>query len=156
LIAEMLQQILAVLTDNNSLLVAKVLANKPQIKQIKHNLRLRHIRELRADIPNSRASSAIYLDLLDAMADVLVHIFNIAHTVQGRSSQIFTSQFSNPHTGSSVQLNLTKTQKLQIAMSGANTQKLYNPMNGPNTSKLLDYLTNDAMRVNNVSSSEYS
>ena len=81
-IEEALQQVLAALAAQNPLLATKFLARTEELKPLKRKLHLRHIRQLRADIPNSAPSSAIYLDLLDALSDVLGHIFNIAHALQ--------------------------------------------------------------------------
>jgi phosphate:Na+ symporter len=81
-IAEALRQVLAALAAHNPILATKFLARKDELKLLKRQLHLRHIRQLRADVPNSVPSSAIYLDLLDALTDVLGHIFNIAYPLQ--------------------------------------------------------------------------
>jgi phosphate:Na+ symporter len=85
-IEEALQQVVAALAAHNPILATKFLARKEELKPIKRKLHLRHIRQLRADAPNSVASSAIYLDLLDALSDVLGHIFNIAYALQETKS----------------------------------------------------------------------
>src|SRR5262249_48216334 len=81
-IEEALQQPLVALVGQSPMLVAQFLEHEPELKQIKRELHLRHIRELRAGIPNSMTSSAIYLGLLDALSDILGHIFNIAYMLE--------------------------------------------------------------------------
>jgi phosphate:Na+ symporter len=137
------QQVLAALAAHNPMMTKKFLSRKAELKRIKQNLHLRHIRQLRADIPNSKASSAVYLDLLDAMSTVLEHTFNIAYALQERSSQSFTSQFRSLRTGSLVTLNLTNTRPLNGTntqqLYGTNTQQLYEgAMDGKNTQQLYE------------------
>lgn len=73
---------MAALTTHNPMLATKFLAQKEELKETKRNLHLRHIRELRANIPNSMASSGIYLDLLDAMTAILSLILNMAYVLE--------------------------------------------------------------------------
>lgn len=92
-IQKALQQVLAALATQNLLLVTKLLSRKAELQRTKLDIRLHHIRELRADVPHSRVSSAVYLTLLDAMSDVLSHIFNIAYALQAQDAQRFVGQF---------------------------------------------------------------
>jgi phosphate:Na+ symporter len=131
-----LQQVLAALAAHNPMLAKNFLTRKAELKRIKQNLRLRHIRQLRADVPNSKASSAVYLDLLDAMSDVLAHTLSIAHTLQEHGSCTPIGQFRSLRTGSFVKLTLTNTQPLHEVTNGTDTQQLYGVMNGTGTQKL--------------------
>jgi phosphate:Na+ symporter len=78
-----LEQVLAALAAQDSTLAAEFLARKAQLSQMKRELHLRHLRRLRLRVPPSLESSAIHLDLLNAMSRVLSHASNIAHTVHG-------------------------------------------------------------------------
>ena len=82
------QEILAALATQNKSLSAVLLARKEDLNRFKRELHMKHIRQLRAGIPNSTASSAIYLDLLDAMSTILSHISNIAHALQGEIDEV--------------------------------------------------------------------
>ncbi len=108
-IEEALQQVLAALAAHNPVLATKFLAHKEELKPLKRKLHLRHIRQLRADIPNSAPSSAIYLDLLDALSDVLGHIFNIAYALQE------TRSLRSLRTGHFVAVKGTTTGRLNAA-----------------------------------------
>ncbi|MFL5692890.1 MAG: Na/Pi cotransporter family protein [Ktedonobacteraceae bacterium] len=57
-------------------------ARKAQLSQMKRQLHLRHIRRLQSGMPHSVESSAIHLDLLNAMRGILAHASTIAHVVQ--------------------------------------------------------------------------
>ena len=121
------------------MLATKFLTRKAELKRTKRNLHLRHIRQLRADIPHSRTSSAVYLDLLDAMNDVLAHTFNIAYTLQEHSHQPFPSSFRGFRTGQFAKVN-SNTQRLPEEGNGTNTQHLYEVMNGTGTRPLYPYV----------------
>ena len=138
-IQEALQQVLAALATHNPMLATKFLTRKAELKRTKRNLHLRHIRQLRADIPHSRTSSAVYLDLLDAMNDVLAHTFNIAYTLQEHSHQPFPSSFRGFRTGQFAKVN-SNTQRLPEEGNGTNTQHLYEVMNGTGTRPLYPYV----------------
>jgi phosphate:Na+ symporter len=111
-IEEALQQVLAALAAHNPMLARKFLARKEELKRTRRNLHLRHIRQLRAEIPNSKESSAIYVDLLDAMSDVMAHISNIAYVLQEASVLPFTSPLQGLHTRQFVQMSFANTQQL--------------------------------------------
>ena len=132
-----LQQILAALATHNPVLATKFLSRKSELKRTKQNLHLRHIRQLRADIPNSKASSAIYLDLLDAMSDVLAHTFNIAYAFQVHNSQLSTGSLRSLRTGQFVKMG-TSTQQLYAVGNGTNTRQLPEGVNGTNTQQLYE------------------
>jgi phosphate uptake regulator len=108
-IEEALQQVLAALAAHNPALATKFLARKDELKPLKRKLHLRHIRQLRADIPNSAPSSAIYLDMLDALSDVLGHIFNVAYALQE------TRSLRSLRTGHFVAMKGTTTGQLNSA-----------------------------------------
>jgi Na+/phosphate symporter len=82
MIKEALQQVLAALATHNPMLVTQFLARKQELKAMKRQLHQRHIRQLRAQIPTSTKSSAVYLDLLDALSAVLAYASNIAYAFQ--------------------------------------------------------------------------
>jgi phosphate:Na+ symporter len=82
-VAEALQQVLAALATHDPRLAMEFLTRKEELKRIKRDLHVRHIRRLRAGVPNSTASSAIHLDVLDAMSAVLALTSNMAHVLQG-------------------------------------------------------------------------
>ncbi len=106
-----LQHVMAALATRNPMLATKFLTHKEELKQTKRNLHLRHIRQLRANIPNSTPSSAIYLDLLDAMSAVLVHTSNIAHALEEVNHPQSTSSLRDPHTEHLAQTGMTNTQQ---------------------------------------------
>ncbi|HEX6108565.1 MAG TPA: PhoU domain-containing protein, partial [Ktedonobacteraceae bacterium] len=78
-----LQQALAALVAQDPAIAAEVLARKAQLSQMKRELHLRHLRRLRSGLSPSLESSAIHLDLLNAINRVLSHASNIAHAVHG-------------------------------------------------------------------------
>jgi phosphate:Na+ symporter len=80
---EALQQVLAALVSHNPQLVASFLERKEQLNQIKRELHLRHIRRLRAGVPSSMTSSALHLDLLDAISTIVAHTSNMAMALAG-------------------------------------------------------------------------
>jgi len=86
-IGEALQQVLAALATQNLMLATDFLARKEELQRIKRELHLSHLRRLQAGIPDSTNSSAIHLDLLDAMSAILAHTSNIAHALQGEDVQ---------------------------------------------------------------------
>jgi phosphate:Na+ symporter len=78
-----LQQALAALAAQDPTIAAEFLARKTRLNQMKRELHLRHLHRLRSGVPPSMESSAIHLDLLDAMSRVISHASNIAHAVHG-------------------------------------------------------------------------
>ncbi len=78
-----LEQALAALAAQDQTLAAEFLVRKAQLSQMKREFHLRHLRRLQSGVLPSLASSAIHLDLLNAMSRVLSHASNIAHAVQG-------------------------------------------------------------------------
>ncbi len=78
-----LEQALAALAAQDPTLAAEFLARKARLGQMKRELHLRHLRRLQSGVLPSLESSAIHLDLLNAMSRVLSHASNIAHAVQG-------------------------------------------------------------------------
>jgi phosphate:Na+ symporter len=78
-----LQQALAALAAQDPTIAAEFLARKARLSQMKRELHLRHLRRLRSGLSPSLESSAIHLDLLNAMSRVLSHASNIAHAVHG-------------------------------------------------------------------------
>jgi len=78
-----LQQALAALAAQDPTIAAEFLVRKTRFAQMKRQFHLRHLHRLRSGLPPSVASSAIHLDLLDAMSRVLSHASNIAHAVHG-------------------------------------------------------------------------
>src|SRR5256885_243095 len=75
-IKEALQHVVTALAAHDPILANKCLARQEELKRLEQEFHLRHIRELRTGIVNNIKSSAIYLDLLDAMSTVLSHIFD--------------------------------------------------------------------------------
>ena len=78
-----LQQALAALAAQDPTIAAEFLARNARLSQMKRELHLRHLRRLRSGLSPSLESSAIHLDLLNAMSRVLSHASNIAHAVHG-------------------------------------------------------------------------
>lgn len=77
------QQVLAALALQDPTLATECLTRKAVLAQTKRTLHLRHVRRLQQRVAPSLSSSAIHLDLLNAMSRVLSHAFNIATIVQG-------------------------------------------------------------------------
>ena len=77
-----LQEVLAALATHDPELATEFLTRKKELSQHKRELYLRHIRRLRAGNALSMASSAIHLDLLDAMSAVLSHVTAMAHAIR--------------------------------------------------------------------------
>ncbi|EFH83441.1 Na/Pi cotransporter family protein [Ktedonobacter racemifer] len=77
------QQVLAALASQDPTLATECLTHKAVLTQTKRALHLRHVRRLQQRVAPSLSSSAIHLDLLNAMSRVLSHAFNIATIVQG-------------------------------------------------------------------------
>jgi hypothetical protein len=94
------------------------LAREEELKRLKRSLYLRHVRELRAGIADSTTSSAIYLDLLDALETVLSHVFNIANALREAENVSFT----RPLRSLTGQFKAMNTQQLR-AISQANLAK---------------------------------
>lgn len=82
-VAAALQQALAALAAQDPTLAAELLARKARLNQAKREFHLRHLRRLQSGLLPSLESSAIHLDLLNAMSRVLSHSSNIAHAVHG-------------------------------------------------------------------------
>jgi len=78
-----LERALAALAAQDPTLAADFLAHKTQLGQMKRQFHLRHLRRLQSGLPPSLESSAIHLDLLNAISRVLSHASNIAHAVHG-------------------------------------------------------------------------
>ncbi len=78
-----LEQALAALAAQDPSLAAEFLLRKARLGQMKREFHLRHLRRLQSGVLPSLESSAIHLDLLNAMSRVLSHASNIAHAVQG-------------------------------------------------------------------------
>ena len=76
------QQVLAALASHDRELVNAFLARKKERSQLKRDLYLRHMRQLRTGDALSLASSAIHLDLLDAMGEMLSHITAMAYALR--------------------------------------------------------------------------
>jgi phosphate:Na+ symporter len=76
------QQAFAALAAQDRQLAAAFFANKTHLSQMKRQLHLRHVRRLQAGVPHSVESSALHLDLLNAMRGILTHASTIAHVVQ--------------------------------------------------------------------------
>jgi phosphate:Na+ symporter len=76
------QQVLAALASHDRELVNTFLAQKKARSQLKRELHLRHMRRLRAGNALSQASSAIHLELLDAMSEMLSHITAMAYALR--------------------------------------------------------------------------
>jgi phosphate:Na+ symporter len=77
------QQVLAALAAQDPSLATVCLQRKAALSQTKRILHLRHVRRLQQRVAPSMASSAIHLDLLNAISRVLSHAHNIAHIIQG-------------------------------------------------------------------------
>jgi phosphate:Na+ symporter len=78
-----LQQALAALATQDATIASEVLVTKAHLSRMRRELQLRHMRRLRHGSPVSMESSAIHLDLLNALGRVLSHTSNIAHAVRG-------------------------------------------------------------------------
>jgi phosphate:Na+ symporter len=72
----------AALAAQDPQLSAAFFPRKAQLYQMRHTLHLRHLRRLQLGISPSIESSAIHLDLLVALRNVLSHVSTIAHVVQ--------------------------------------------------------------------------
>jgi phosphate:Na+ symporter len=78
-----LEQALAALAAQDASLAGDFLVRKAELSTMKRQLHLRHLRRLQSGLPPSWESSAIHLDLLNALSRVLSHASNIAHAVRG-------------------------------------------------------------------------
>jgi phosphate:Na+ symporter len=110
-IREVLQQVIAGLATHNPALVNNCLTREAELKRLKRNLHVRHISELRTGVANSAASSAIYLDLLDALSTVLSHVSNIACALKEAENVSFTRPLRSIGTG---QFKAMNTQQLRV------------------------------------------
>ncbi|MBO0792895.1 MAG: Na/Pi cotransporter family protein, partial [Ktedonobacteraceae bacterium] len=77
------QQVLAALAAQDPSLATECLKRKAVLAQTKRALHLRHVRRLQQRVAPSLSSSAIHLDLLNAISRVLSHAHNIAYIIQG-------------------------------------------------------------------------
>jgi phosphate:Na+ symporter len=78
-----LQQVLAALAAQDPRLAAEFLDREAQLERAERELHFRHLLRLRSGVSLSIESSAIHLDLLNAMSSVLTHSSHIAHAIQG-------------------------------------------------------------------------
>jgi phosphate:Na+ symporter len=69
---------------------------KAQLYQMRRTLHLRHLRRLQSGVSSSIESSAIHLDLLIALRNVLSHVSTIAHVVQEDLSVTHESNEKQP------------------------------------------------------------
>jgi phosphate:Na+ symporter len=76
------QQVLAALATRDPELASAFLAHKKARSQLKRELHLRHMHRLRTGNVLSLASSAIHLDLLDALSEILSHITSMAYAMR--------------------------------------------------------------------------
>jgi phosphate:Na+ symporter len=76
------QQAFAALALQDPQLAAEFFKRKERLDLMKRELHLRHVQRLRAGVPSNLASSALHLDLLNALREVLSHASTIAHLVQ--------------------------------------------------------------------------
>lgn len=81
-ILETFWQVLAALATHDLDLINGFLARKKARSHLKRELYLRHMGRLRAGNALSMASSAMQLDLLDAMSEMLSHITAMAYTLR--------------------------------------------------------------------------
>jgi phosphate:Na+ symporter len=82
-VTEALEQALAALASQDTLLANDFFVRKAELSKMKRQLHLRHVRRLQSGLSPSWESSAIHLDLLNALSRVLSHASNIAHAVRG-------------------------------------------------------------------------
>jgi phosphate:Na+ symporter len=82
-VTEALHQVLAALAAQDPTIATEFLARKAQLNRAKREFQLRHLRRLRSGVSLSIESSAIHLDLLNAMSRILTHSSNIAHAIRG-------------------------------------------------------------------------
>jgi phosphate:Na+ symporter len=78
-----LEQALAALAAQDASLAGDFFLRKAELSKMKRQLHLRHLRRLQSGVPPSWESSAIHLDLLNALSRILSHASNIAHAVRG-------------------------------------------------------------------------
>lgn len=82
-VTDAVQQIFAALAAQDLALAEAYLARKAQLSRLKRQLYFRHLRRLQSGVQPSVESSALHLDLLNAMSSVLTHAATIAHVVHG-------------------------------------------------------------------------
>ncbi|WP_052889891.1 Na/Pi cotransporter family protein [Thermogemmatispora carboxidivorans] len=82
-VTEALEQALAALAAQDTSLANEFFVRKAELSKMKRQLHLRHVRRLQSGLSPSWESSAIHLDLLNALSRVLSHASNIAHAVRG-------------------------------------------------------------------------
>ncbi|MBX5459387.1 MAG: Na/Pi cotransporter family protein [Thermogemmatispora sp.] len=82
-VTEALEQALAALASQDTSLANDFFVRKAELSKMKRQLHLRHVRRLQSGLSPSWESSAIHLDLLNALSRVLSHASNIAHAVRG-------------------------------------------------------------------------
>ena len=76
------QQALAALAAQDPQLAAEFFRRKTHLSQVKRVLHLHHVQRLKLGVPSSIESSAIHLDVLNAVWGVLSYASTIAHVVQ--------------------------------------------------------------------------
>lgn len=76
------QQAFAALAAQDRQLAAEFFRRKAHLSQMKRELHLRHVQRLQSGVPPSIESSAIHLDVLNAIRGVLSYASTIAHVVQ--------------------------------------------------------------------------
>lgn len=81
-VTEAVQQAFAALAAQDPALAAEFFARKTQLGHMKRTLSMQHLRRLQSGVLPSVESSAIHLDLLNAMRALLSHASTIAHVVQ--------------------------------------------------------------------------
>ncbi|WP_376797358.1 Na/Pi cotransporter family protein [Thermogemmatispora sp.] len=82
-VTEALEEALAALASQDTSLANDFFVRKAELSKMKRQLHLRHVRRLQSGLSPSWESSAIHLDLLNALSRVLSHASNIAHAVRG-------------------------------------------------------------------------
>lgn len=82
-VTDAVQQIFAALAAQDLALAEAYLARKAQLGRLKRHLYFRHLRRLQSGVQPSVESSALHLDLLNAMSSVLTYAATIAHVVHG-------------------------------------------------------------------------
>src|SRR5207302_3208868 len=81
-------------------LSAAFFPRKAQLYQMRRALHLRHLRRLQSGMSPSIESSAIHIDLLIALRNVLSHVSTIAHVVQEDLSVGYESDEERSSSGS--------------------------------------------------------
>ena len=79
----LLQKALAGLAAQDTTIAAEVLSQRTWLKQLKHEIYLRHLYRLRSGDPSSLDASNIHLELLNTLSRILSHTWSIARVLQG-------------------------------------------------------------------------